>query len=356
MADGVRTPRTRGSLSGLALILLGAWGAVAPYAGPSFGFGFTPDHAWQSTSGRLYLSAIPGGVVVLAGLIVLATRSRGFGAFCAFIAALAGTWFIAGTALLSLLPASLNAGISTGVPLGSGAHIATLTSLALFAGLGAVIVFFAALALGRFSIVAHRDYYDDLSADDRDAGLAAVGAYGGAQAAQEAQQPYSAQQYPSQYPASTDPFPPEHYASPTEQYPAAEQYPATSQQQPGQQQLVSSAWSAAAWSAAAWSAAAWPVPGRYRVPAARSVRADAGRSCEPVPALAGAVPASAVPRLSRADHASVHDRIRPARPGPAQVNTSRGRRESSPPATERAARRFDDRSATAGRSRSTAWS
>jgi hypothetical protein len=236
MADGVRTPRTRGSLSGLALILLGAWGAVAPYAGPSFGFGFTPDHAWQSTSGRLYLSAIPGGVVVLAGLIVLATRSRGFGAFWAFIAALAGAWFIAGAALLSLLPASLNAGISTGVPLGSGAHIATLTSLALFGGLGAVIVFFAALALGRFSIAAHRDYYDDLVPDDGDAGLAAVGAYGGTQAAQEAKQPYSAQQYPSQYPASTDPFPPEHYASATEQYPAAEQYPATGQQQPGQQQ------------------------------------------------------------------------------------------------------------------------
>ena len=234
MADGVRTPRTRGSLCGLALILLGAWGGVAPFAGPSFGFGFTPDHAWKYTSGRLYLSAIPGGVVLLAGLIVMVTRSRGLGGFWAFIAALGGAWLIAGAAVISLLPAQQVAGIHVGLPLGSGAHIATLTSLALFGGLGAVIVFFAALALGRFSTAAYRDY-DDVVTDGGDAGLAAVGAYGGTAAVQEVQQPYSAQQYASQYPA-TDPFPPEHYASPTEQYPGAEQFPGTGQQQAGQYQ------------------------------------------------------------------------------------------------------------------------
>jgi hypothetical protein len=233
MADGVRTPRTRGSLCGFALILLGAWGGAAPFAGPSFGFGFTPDRAWAYTQGRLYLSAIPGGVVLLAGLIVMVTRSRGFGGFLAFIAALGGAWFIAGPALISLLPARLATGISTGSPLGSGAHIAILTDLAFFGGLGALIVFFAALALGRFSIAAHRDY-DDVVADDGDGGLAAVGAYGGTQAAQEVQQPYSAQPYASQYPAATDQFPPEHYASPTEQYPAAEPQPPAGQQQAGQ--------------------------------------------------------------------------------------------------------------------------
>jgi hypothetical protein len=235
MADGVRTPRTRGSLCGLVLILLGAWGGVAPFAGPSFGFGFTPDRAWAYTQGRLYLSAIPGALVLLAGLIVMVTRSRGFGGFCAFIAALGGAWFIAGAAVISLLPANEGASIRTGSPLGSGAHIAILTDLAFFGGLGAVIVFFAALALGRFSIAARRDY-DDVVTGDGDAGLAAVGAYGGTQAAQEVQQPYSAQQYASQYPA-TDPFPPEHYASPTEQYPAAEQQPPPAgQQQAGQYQ------------------------------------------------------------------------------------------------------------------------
>jgi hypothetical protein len=233
MADGVRTPRSRGTLCGLALLLLGAWGGVAPFAGPSFGFGYTPDRAWAYTSGRLYLSAVPGAVVLLAGLIVMVTRSRGFGAFWAFLAALGGAWFIAGAAVLGLVPGNQVAAIRTGNPLGTGAHIAILTNLALFTGTGALIVFFAALALGRFSIAAYRDYDGGLTEDVDVGTIAGVGgAYGGYQASQDVQQPYAAQQ-PYQYPApTTDPFPPEHYSSPTEQYPPADQYPAQQQYQP----------------------------------------------------------------------------------------------------------------------------
>src|SRR5262245_3332879 len=164
MADGVQTSRSRGSMCGLALILLGGWGGVAPFAGPSVGFGFTPDRAWESTSGRLFLSAIPGAVVLVAGLIVALTRSRGFGGFCAFIAALGGAWFIAGAAVIRLLPGNRAASIHTGSPLGTSASIHTLTSLALFAGVGTLIVFFAALALGRFSLAAFKDY-DGLAVD-----------------------------------------------------------------------------------------------------------------------------------------------------------------------------------------------
>jgi hypothetical protein len=232
MADGVRTPRSRGSLSGLVLILLGAWGGIAPYAGPSLGFGYTPDEAWTNTSGRLYLSAIPGGVVLVAGLIMTMSRSRWLGGLCAFIAALGGTWFIAGAALVTFLPASQAASISTGKPLGSGAHIAVLTNLALFTGVGVLILFFAASGLGRFSLAAHRDF----SIDNGDlAGLTGAGTYGGYQPAQESAQP----QYASQY-ARTDPFPPAHYAAPTEQYPSAAQQPAT-QDQPSAGQYQSPA-------------------------------------------------------------------------------------------------------------------
>jgi hypothetical protein len=238
MADGVRTPRSRGTLSGLALILLGGWGGVAPFAGPSYGFGFTPDQAWKYTSGRLYLSAVPGAVVLLAGLIIAVTRSRGFGGFWAFVAALGGAWFIAGAAVIGLLPASSAAGITTGSPLGTSAHNAILTELALFAGVGALIVFFAAVALGRFSIAAFRDY-NGVAADDVDvASIAGVGgAYGGyqqAQQVQQVQQPYAGQQIAAQY-GSTEPFPPEHYASPTEQYQATENFPGTEHYQATEQ-------------------------------------------------------------------------------------------------------------------------
>ncbi|MDR2986762.1 MAG: hypothetical protein LBV34_18180 [Nocardiopsaceae bacterium] len=183
MADGVRTPRSRGGLSGFVLILLGAWGGIAPYVGPSLGFGYTPDEAWTNTSGRLYLSAIPGGVVLLAGLIMMLSRSRWLGGLCAFIAAAGGAWFIAGAALVSFLPASQAASISVGTPLGSGAHIAVLTNLVLFTGVGVLILFFAASGLGRFSLAAHRDF----SIENGD--LAGAGTYGGYQPAQESVQP-----------------------------------------------------------------------------------------------------------------------------------------------------------------------
>src|SRR5262245_49857651 len=158
MADEVLTPRSRGSLSGLALIVLGGWAGLAPFVGPSLRFGFDPDRAWEYTSGRLYLSALPGAIVLLAGLIVAITRSRSFGGFCALVAALGGVWLIAGAALVKLLPASQAASITVGAPISAGASAQVLTGLAFFTGVGALIVFFAAVALGRFSITALRDY------------------------------------------------------------------------------------------------------------------------------------------------------------------------------------------------------
>src|SRR5215467_3188086 len=159
MAGGVRVPRTRGAVNGLALILLGAWGGIAPFAGPAFGFGFTPDHAWEYTTGRLFLSLVPGAVALLAGLVVLGTRNRWFGMLCALVAALAGAWFIAGAAVLKLLPSSLGvASVSIGTPISGTTRGAVLTGFALYTGLGAAIVFFAALAVGRFTVTSHRDF------------------------------------------------------------------------------------------------------------------------------------------------------------------------------------------------------
>jgi hypothetical protein len=212
MAYDVRTPRRRGSLCGLALILLGGWGGVAPFAGPSLRFGFTPDTAWAYTQGRLYLSALPGAVVLVAGLIVLVTRSRGFGGFCALVAAFAGGWFIAGAALVRLLPARQAASIVTGSPLGTGTSRIVLTSLAFFGGTGALIVFFAALALGRFSLAAYQDQFGLANDPDGMVGLVAAPPallYGPDQDTQGyPHSPYFAgqtQDYPAQYPAS-DPF------------------------------------------------------------------------------------------------------------------------------------------------------
>ncbi len=241
MAGGVRTSRGRGSVCGLLLILLGGWAGIAPFAGPVLRFGYAPDHAWGYTQGRVYLSAVPGGLVVLAGLIVMMTRSRGFGGFCAAVAALAGAWLIAGAALVRLLPASVSGSVTTGAVLGAGAHRALLTSLAFFAGPGALIVFVAALALGRLSITAYKDYLRWPPPEDAGhGGLAGIGL--GAMGSSAGYGGISDPSAPTQdlyggVPGQTQPDP---YPAPTEQqYPVHDPFGLTQDYpgaQPGQDQ------------------------------------------------------------------------------------------------------------------------
>jgi ABC-type spermidine/putrescine transport system permease subunit II len=132
-------------------MLAGAWGALVPFVGPYFGFAYTPDKAWAYTSGRLWLSVLPGAAAVLGGLFILASdRIANAGAL---LAAAAGTWFVVGIPVTALaLPASQH--ISAGLPVvapGSVFGPATmrfLETLGFFYGLGIVILFVAALALG----------------------------------------------------------------------------------------------------------------------------------------------------------------------------------------------------------------
>ena len=109
MAGVASIPRSRGTVCGLLLVLLGAWGALAPFIGPYLHFGYTPDSAFAYTEGRLVLSAVPGGIVLLAGAVVLLTRSRALGAIFGIIATLAGAWFIVGAVVVTIMPGVFNA-------------------------------------------------------------------------------------------------------------------------------------------------------------------------------------------------------------------------------------------------------
>lgn len=227
-ATGMR--RTRGGLSGLLLILLGAWGALVPFVGPYFHYAYTPDRSWVYTSGRLWLSIAPGAAAVLGGLIVLLTRSRLWGGFGAFLAALGGAWFVVGAAVTAQFVKS--AAISPGLPLGTSGGTAAsslrqfLEGVGFFTGTGLLIVFFAAVALGRFSASS--------AAADEDMG--SDGLAGDAAAGSLADQPsWAARSAPSQDRGSQDTFPvsQDQYPTTTGQYPPSSQSPpAASQSSP----------------------------------------------------------------------------------------------------------------------------
>jgi hypothetical protein len=153
MTGILRVPRSRGVLSGLLLILLGAWGALVPFIGPYFHYAYTPDKAWTYTSGRLWLEILPGAAVALGGLIVLVSAYRPVAHFGAWLAALGGAWFALGSVVG---PTWTGMNMTTGTPVGG--HVTrALEQIGFFTGLGVVIVLLAAMALGRFSVISVRD-------------------------------------------------------------------------------------------------------------------------------------------------------------------------------------------------------
>jgi hypothetical protein len=161
MASVTRIPRSRGGVTGVLLIILGAWGGLVPFVGPYFHYAYTPDKAWGYTSGRLYLSIVPGAAALLGGLLAVLASHRAVGLAGALLAALGGAWFILGVPIIAL--AVKSGSISPGSPLtGTLGSLSSTTrvfleQLGFFTGTGVLIVFLAALALGRFSVVSVRD-------------------------------------------------------------------------------------------------------------------------------------------------------------------------------------------------------
>jgi len=229
MAGTTRIPRTRGALSGLLLILLGAWGALIPFVGPYFHYAYTPDKAWAYTTGRLWLEILPGIAAALGGFIVLSTARRPLAILGAFVAALGGAWFVVGN-LVSVL---WNHGIpEAGIPVGGNLTRLALEDLGFFIGLGVIIVFFAALALGRFAVIGVKD----AALAERDAAAVAADGYAADQPSgpvtgqpsgpftntDERLQPAGAAfpASPDQSPAATSQFPAAETQAPETQVPA----------------------------------------------------------------------------------------------------------------------------------------
>ncbi|PZS39166.1 MAG: hypothetical protein DLM62_09765 [Pseudonocardiales bacterium] len=154
MAGMLRVPRSRGALSGALLVLLGLWGGLIAFVGPYFHFAYTPGTAWTYTSGRLWLEILPGAATVLGGLILLVSRIRPVAMVGAWLAAVAGAWLAVGRVLSPVW--NTHGTVALGTPIGSTLTRA-LVELSYFTGLGVIIVFLAALSIGRLTVIGVRD-------------------------------------------------------------------------------------------------------------------------------------------------------------------------------------------------------
>ncbi|HEY3020982.1 MAG TPA: hypothetical protein VGJ32_12365 [Solirubrobacteraceae bacterium] len=152
----MRIPRTRGAVSGLMVVLLGAFGALVPFVGPSFNFTIGPDSSFDMTAGRFWLSLLPGVVAVVGGLVLLLSANRATAVLGAQVAIAAGVWFVVGPTLSVLWSDAAPPLGQAGRPLG-GEYRQMAELLAYFYGLGAAITAFAALALGRMTLRTVRD-------------------------------------------------------------------------------------------------------------------------------------------------------------------------------------------------------
>ena len=150
MAGTLQMRRSRGVLSGLLLILLGLWGALIPFVGPYFHYAYTPDTGWTYTTARLWLEILPGGAVFLGGVLLIIARSRYVALFGAMLAAAAGAWFVLGTSLSPLWNNHVTLG---GSPASATVYMRIMEQLGFFSALGVVIVFIAAMAIGRIASV-----------------------------------------------------------------------------------------------------------------------------------------------------------------------------------------------------------
>jgi hypothetical protein len=151
MAGTLRVRRTMGALSGVLLVLLGIWGALIPFVGPYFHYAYSPDHTWSVTAGRMWLEVLPGAITLACGVIVLISRFRPLVVLAAWLAAVGGAWFAVG----NLVATGWSSLPSAGQPVGGSVRMLA-EQVGFFTGLGVVIVFVAAMALGRFTVITFR--------------------------------------------------------------------------------------------------------------------------------------------------------------------------------------------------------
>jgi len=140
-------PRSRGALSGLILIILGAWGALIPFVGPHFNFAYTPDQDWAWSTARGWLDVLPGAASAVGGLLLIFSGNRITAMVGGWLAVLAGAWFVIGREVAPMLGIG-----SAGDPIAATDRKRAALEVTYFSGLGALIVFIGAVAIARLAV------------------------------------------------------------------------------------------------------------------------------------------------------------------------------------------------------------
>jgi hypothetical protein len=151
-SSGLSMPRSRGAVSGLLLVVLGAWGALIPFVGPHFNFAYTPDRDWSWSTARGYLEVLPGAATVLGGLLLIFAGNRVAAMLGGWLAVAAGAWFVVGGEVAPLLGIG-----SAGEPVAATDRKRAVLEVTYFSGLGALITFVAGVALARTAVRLARD-------------------------------------------------------------------------------------------------------------------------------------------------------------------------------------------------------
>jgi hypothetical protein len=132
-------------MCGLLLVVLGLWGGLVPLIGPYFGYAFGSHATWDLTMNRFWLDVLPGGVVLLGGMMLIWSGHRLSGTVASWMAMAGGAWFAVGPAVSRLWEHGPG---PIGVPL-FGHTRQTFELIGYFYGLGIVVMGLAAFALGR---------------------------------------------------------------------------------------------------------------------------------------------------------------------------------------------------------------
>ena len=168
---GLWMPRSRGTVSGLLLVILGTWGALIPFVGPHFNFAYTPDQDWAWSTARGWLQVLPGAATVLGGVLLILAGNRITAMLGGWLAVLAGAWFVVGSQIAPLLGIG-----SAGDPIAATERKRAALEVSYFSGLGALIIFVGGVALARTAVRLARDV-EPLAVAEPDASVPAADPY-----------------------------------------------------------------------------------------------------------------------------------------------------------------------------------